>query len=373
MLVLALPMEGYGGIQRYTATLVRTLVELFKEKGVRLLAIKRSSGGDGRGSARLRLGVKVGFLAKTLRNAFAWRPDLVICAHVALAPLGWLLRTLWGSEYWVIAYGIEVWGRLPRWNHRALVRSDRLVAISDFTRQQLVRRQGVPPGRTCVLPPALETEWLSKAVTWTACPRRDSRPTLLTVSRLDESERYKGHDVVLRALVQVREKVPGVLYLVVGDGNDRPRLEELTCSLGLDGSVRFLGAVSPEELTACYRDCDVFLMPSNTVLDGFAPKGEGFGIVFLEAMAYGKPVIGPNLGAPTEWIRHGEHGLLVNPEDSQGVAQALIEMLLSPKRAQEMGAAGRDWVQREYGYENFRKRVQLLFSEDAHTTSGKAS
>jgi glycosyltransferase involved in cell wall biosynthesis len=362
VLVLAPPMEGFGGIQRYTATLVHALKELFEEKDVRLLPVHLRNNGRKQGS-RLGGGVKAGFLGKVLRETAAWRPNLVVCAHVGLAPLGWLLRALWNHQYWVVAYGIEVWGKLPKWNHQALVRSDRLVAISAFTREQLIRRQGVLPERTCLLPPTLETEWLSRAVMCTAHPRQDRRPTLLTVSRLDETERYKGHDVVLRALLEVREKVPGVLYIAVGDGNDRPRLEKLACSLGLGNSVRFAGAVSFEKLMTYYRDCDVFLMPSNTVLDESPPKGEGFGIVFLEAMACGKPVVGPNFGAPSEFICHEKHGLLVNPEDSGDVARALITLLTSPNRAQEMGAAGRDWVQREYCYEQFCKRVRLLFRE----------
>jgi phosphatidyl-myo-inositol dimannoside synthase len=355
-------MESFGGIQRYTATFVRAMKELFEEKDVRFLAVQAREKGEGQGS-RLGGGVKASFLGKALRETAAWRPDLVVCAHVGLAPLGWLLRALWSHQYWVVAYGIEVWGKLPKLKRRALVRSDRLVAISAFTREQLIRRQGVLPERTYLLPPTLETEWLSRAVTRAANPRQERRPTLLTVSRLNETERYKGHDVVLRALLEAREKVPGVLYVVVGDGDDRPRLEKLTKSLGLGNSVRFVGGVSFEELMTYYRDCDVFLMPSNTVLDESAPKGEGFGIVFLEAMAYGKPVIGPNFGAPSEFICDGKHGLLVNPEDSGDVARALIDLLTSPKRAQEMGAAGRDWVQREYCYEQFCKRVRLLFGE----------
>jgi len=104
-------------------------------------------------------------------------------------------------------------------------------------------------------------------------------------------------------------------------------------------------------------------MPARTELDAQVPRGEGFGIVFLEAMAHGKPVVGPRVGAPAEFIRSGEHGLLVDPTDSREVAEAIIELLEDPARARRMGDAAREWVVREFSFDRFCERLRGALQE----------
>jgi len=135
-------------------------------------------------------------------------------------------------------------------------------------------------------------------------------------------------------------------------------LFELARDLGIGDSVQFAGAVSPEELNVCYDRCCIFAMPARTDLDERAPRGEGFGIVFLEAMAHGKPVVGPRVGAPAEFIRSGEHGLLVDPVNPGEIAAALVELLEDPARARRMGAAGKEWVAREFSFDRFCERLR---------------
>jgi phosphatidyl-myo-inositol dimannoside synthase len=144
----------------------------------------------------------------------------------------------------------------------------------------------------------------------------------------------------------------------VGDGDDRSRLESRARDLEIAGSVRFAGSVSPEELAVCYDRCRIFAMPARTDLDGSVPRGEGFGIVFLEAMARGKPVVGPRMGAPAEFISSGVHGLLVDPTDPREVADALVELLADPARARRMGNAAKEWVSLEFSFERFCERVR---------------
>jgi phosphatidyl-myo-inositol dimannoside synthase len=98
-------------------------------------------------------------------------------------------------------------------------------------------------------------------------------------------------------------------------------------------------------------------MPARTELDAREPRGEGFGIVYLEAMAHSKAVVGPRVGAPAEFIRGGEHGLLVDPANAVEVANALIELLEDPERARRMGEAARKFVTREFSFESFCKRL----------------
>ena len=371
VLVLAPSLEVTGGIQRHTKTLIRALRELLGEKAVHALTLepKRRKSKRGKGKAApgstsgIGAGAKALFICRALWGTIAWRPDLVIAAHVGFAPLAWLLGALSRCRYWVFAHGIEVWGALTRSKRSALVRSTRIIAVSDFTRRRLVERQLVSEDRALILPNAAENPPSPQTDLRASLLAGQGRRVVLTVSRLASAERYKGHDVLLQALVYVRHKVPDVLYLVVGEGDDRVRLEEQAQQLNLGNSVRFLGEVSDEMLAACYDLCEVFAMPSRTELNGSVPKGEGFGIVYLEAMMRGKPVIGPNYGAPTEFIRHGEHGLLVNPEDPEAVAAALVELLDSPQRARRMGEAAREWVMGEYSYLRFVERLGTLLRE----------
>jgi glycosyltransferase involved in cell wall biosynthesis len=262
--------------------------------------------------------------------------------------------------YWVVVHGIEAWRVLQAWKRQSLVQADRIVATSAFNGEQVIARQRTNPDRLVRLPCVLDEGLLRVAPAdervrrWTPCGGR----IILTVARLAAAEQYKGHDIVLRALPRVIERVPNLTYLIVGDGDDRARLKAMAERLKLRDHVVFTGRVSDEELAACYRACEVFVLPARTVLDERDPKGEGFGIVFLEAMAFGKPVIGPNYGAPVELIRHGEHGLLVQPEDPAAVTEALMRLLNSPGEARRMGESASQWVRQEFSYESFCRRLR---------------
>ena len=309
------------------------------------------------------------FTCRALREAVRFRPDLIVCCHVGLAPVGWLVHVAMGRPYWVIAYGIDVWCRLPIVKKKALQRAAKILSLSDFTGKQVVKLHGVAGERALTLTPCIAQEdWLTlrPAEGPLAGLGLEGCRVILTVARLAASERYKGHDVVLRSLPSVIERVPNLKYLIVGDGDDRPRLEKLVQDLRLQSHVLFLGEVRDDALlAACYRACDVFILPARTVIDDRDPKGEGFGIVYLEAMTFGKPVIVPNYGAPADIIRHGQHGLLVDPEDSEAIAASLTDLLTHPDVAREMGRAGSDWVKQHYSYNSFCGRLRELLAASA--------
>jgi phosphatidylinositol alpha-1,6-mannosyltransferase len=159
-------------------------------------------------------------------------------------------------------------------------------------------------------------------------------------------------------LPSVIAEEPRVAYVIVGDGDDRLRLESLARELGVSDHVVFTGEINDSELVALYQRGEVFVLPARTVLDSRNPKGEGFGIVFLEAMAFGKPVVGPKYGAPAEIIRDGQTGFLVDPEDPASVAGALSTLLANPAVALAMGKAGRNYVTANYSYGAFRDKLR---------------
>lgn len=301
---------------------------------------------------------KLPLALRALRLGLARHP-IVIAAHPNLVALVLTMKALAPQlKSIVLTHGIEVWKPLDYVRQQGLRRADLVLAPSADTARKLVNVQGVPVERVRHLPWGLDPDFLR--VTSEQGEFQDLTPPLpkgrlvLTVGRLAANERYKGVDILIESLPRVLSRVPDLHLVVVGDGDDRARLEELAKAKDLAGRVHFLGHLSEHELVTCYRRCTLFAMPS---------RGEGFGLVYLEAMALGKPVVGPNYGAPAEFIRNNEHGLLVDPQDSEAVARALIELLTSPERALRMGQAARDWVTAEYSFDRFRDRFCRLLSD----------
>ncbi|MGC2333184.1 MAG: glycosyltransferase family 4 protein, partial [Candidatus Acidiferrales bacterium] len=351
-------LKSIGGVQNYIRTLVDALNVVLGNDRVRVVTVAGDPEVRGDGNLALRESVKFRFLASAVANAVSWSPDLILCAHVGLAPAARLIQKVTRAPYWLVLYGIEVWGDLPTAKLKALREAQRYVAITRFTLDATTARHNLKEPRASILPPTLLKSRPEVSDPNYVASKDSARPTVLTVGRIVASERYKGHDAILDVWPEVLRRVPDAQYLIVGSGDDRPRLEGRTREMGIAASVRFAGSVSPEELEVCYDRCSVFAMPARTELDARAPRGEGFGIVFLEAMAHGKPVIGPRVGAPAEFIRSGEHGLLVDPDKPREIAQALIELLEDPVRARRMGEAGKEWVGREFTFERFCERLR---------------
>jgi len=358
VLVLAPPLQAVGGIQNYVQTLFAALQNVLGEDGVKIVAVSGEPQRRNDGSFALGPFVKVRFLAAALAAAVSWSPDLIICAHIGVAPAGRIIQRLTRIPYWVILYGIEVWGELSPAKQKALRAAQRLVSITRFTLDATIARHSLGNPRALILPPTLPKEKAPLPATALTFSDDSRQPMVLTVGRVASSERYKGHDVMLEAWPIVLSRVPDAVYWIVGGGDDLARLEAKAGELGIAASVRFAGSVSPEELAVCYHRCCVFAMPARTELDARTPRGEGFGIVYLEAMARGKPVVGPRVGAPAEFIRDGEHGLLVDPASASEVAEALIELLANPERARRMGEAARRFVTSEFSFESFCRRLQ---------------
>lgn len=185
----------------------------------------------------------------------------------------------------------------------------------------------------------------------------DQARVILTVGRLTPR---KGIDTVIRALPKVIHQVPNAVYMVVGEGEDRSRLEALAREMGVSDHVLFEGAVPFSQLPTTYNLCDVFVTPSRSA----PPSVEGFGIVFLEANACGKPVIGARSGGIPDAIVDGETGLLVEPDDEEGLTEALVSLLSDPARCQALGQAGRTRVEQAYTWDVAHDHLFRAMSED---------
>lgn len=287
--------------------------------------------------------------------AAAPRTQVAYIAHPNLAPLGALLKLARPTARYVVAtHGVEAWGTLPMLPRMGLRLASAVTAPSRFTAQQAVEAQRLSPGKVRLLPWALHPAFLTVdgAVTRLK-PSLPSGKILLTVARLAASERQKGMDTVIQALPGVLRVVPDTYYVIAGDGDDRPRLERMAKDVGVSDRVLFAGARSDEELAGYYAACDVFVMPS---------RQEGFGLVFLEAMAFGKPTIGGNCGGIPEVVADGETGFLVNYGDVDALADRIVALLRDPELCRRLGDAGRRRVASSYTFEQFSGGLTRLLT-----------
>lgn len=250
------------------------------------------------------------------------------------------------ARYLIPLLGIEVWRPLSLDRRKALANATVKFAISRHTLDRALPFCPDLAG-TAVLPLALEEREPAGAPD-AAVLERAGEGFFLIVGRMASGERYKGHDQLLAAL-------PGGARLVVaGDGDDRPRLETKAGELGVADRVFFTGFVSEATLAELYRRCAALVMPS---------RGEGFGLVYLEAMRAGKPCVAARRSAAEEIVVDGETGLLVDPDDPRQLARCLADLLGCPPGARRMGVAGRERWQREFGADRFRERLTPLLEE----------
>lgn len=248
------------------------------------------------------------------------RPNHVYCGHINLAAVvGQLCRTL-KIPYTVLTYGKEVWYELPPKDQKALTAASKIWTISRYSRDLACEANGIPREKFEMLPCVVDGSVFTpgpKPDELIERYRLENSRVLTTVARLWKGDIYKGVDVTIRALPKIAKVIPDVKYVVIGRGDDQPRLAQLAKALGVADRVVFAGFVPDEALIDHYRLADVYVMPSK----------EGFGIVYLEAMACGIPVIAGDDDGSADPVQDGRVGWQVPHRDPEAVAAACIEAL----------------------------------------------
>jgi phosphatidylinositol alpha-1,6-mannosyltransferase len=261
----------------------------------------------------------------TLFSAF-W---LVPAAHACRLPVVFYIH----AEEVCGAAPSRLDGNAPK---LALPKGAAVIAVSRFTRDMVVGL-GVEPERVHLIPNGVDTRRFSPGPKDPALVARyglEGKRVLMTLARLDER---KGQDRLLQALPAILRERPDTVYVIAGAGKMRERLERLAADLKVSGQVVFTGGVADEELAAHYRLCDVYAMPNRTLESG---DSEGFGLVFLEAGACARPVIGGKAGGVPDAVEDGRTGLLVDGNSVDEIARAAITLLGDAALAQRMGEAG---------------------------------
>lgn len=324
-----------GGIQVYSIFLLQALQDLYPEANYDVFLkydkhnLKQQQNLQFLTSTRFhyfgqfaKLLQTILFATKIIILAIFQRPTIVISTHVNYATACYILKLLTGVPYWVVAHGLEVWDIENKITKLALQKADKIISVSNYTRQRLLEDTNIDSEKIVLLPNTFDAgqfkinpkpPYLLKRHNLT-----DEQPVILTVTRMGRMAKYKGYDQILHALIKVRLHVPNVHFILAGKGDDVPRIKALVTSLNLQDCVTIAGFVPDEELCAYYNLCDVFALPS---------KGEGFGIVYLEALACGKPVLAGNQDGSIDPLAEGKLGCLVDPDNVEEIADNLIQIL----------------------------------------------
>jgi phosphatidylinositol alpha-1,6-mannosyltransferase len=285
-----------------------------------------------------------------VREAIAFRPEAILSAHIVMSPGASLIQRLLRTPVIQYFHGKEI-GVRPALAGFAARHADASIAVSNYTKG-LVIEAGGPEERIHLIHPGVDLPQAPPQV------ERERRPTVLTIARMED--RYKGHDVMVRAMSLVAARVPGAQWIVIGDGPLRAAIAELAASAGLgEDVIRFLGAVSDEERDQWLYRAHVFAMPSRKPAGGFA--GEGFGIVYLEAAAHGCPAVAGGVGGAVDAVVDGVTGVLTDPEDHIAVGNTLVELLEDRERCRRMGEAGARRAE-EFAWPRTAERVSRLLT-----------
>lgn len=286
---------------------------------------------------------------------------LLIFGHVRLLPLIDRLPESPKISRWVWTHGVDAWGKTVRHWMPRLNQLDNIVAVSEYTAGH--ERQEGAATRVSVVLNSIDTERFTPTTT----PEKIRRDEILICSRLCAAEKYKGHEVLFEAL-PIAEKLLGrrLKLRIIGTGDDELRLRQRAKELNVAERVLFCGRVTDEELLEAYRHCGVFAMPSRAEYrpdtDDWA--GEGFGLVYVEAEACGRPVVASSEGGAPETILHERTGLLADPRCPRANAEAIARILSDDAWADELGRAGRAHAVEHFSFESFKRRIREAAAAD---------
>jgi glycosyltransferase involved in cell wall biosynthesis len=272
------------------------------------------------------------------------RYDVVLCGHINLLPFAVMASRLLRAKHVLLIYGIDAWRPTGRQlSDRLVTCTDLVISISRFTKQRFLSWSTIEDHQVRLLPNAIHLEEYGVGEKPHYLEQRyglEGKKVLMTLARLQQNEQQKGIDEMLEVLSELLAEEDNLIYLIAGDGDDKQRLMRKAVSLGLDNHVVFAGRVPETEKSDHYRLADVFVMPG---------RQEGFGFVFLEAMASGIPVVASSLDGSREAVLDGELGDLADPDDREALKAAIHRALCRPRQIPD-GLAF-------FSYEKFRERL----------------
>jgi phosphatidylinositol alpha-1,6-mannosyltransferase len=268
---------------------------------------------------------RIKFIAEAIK--LGRQCDTVILSHINMAVVGLAIKLLNPKcKVMLIAHGIEVWRPVTFLKRAFLKQCDKIICVSEFTRTEVIRWHNTDPGKCVILNNAIDpfmklpvelVKPLPLLERYGLTPDND---ILFTLTRLANTEQYKGYDQVIRSIGKLKTKFPEIRYVLAGqyDEEEKQRINNLITQHKAEGLVILSGFINEEELTDHFLMADLFILPS---------KKEGFGIVFIEALACGLPVICGNTDGSLDAVKHGKLGTAINPDNTDELELAVLNHL----------------------------------------------
>ncbi|MEJ7827175.1 MAG: glycosyltransferase family 4 protein, partial [Segetibacter sp.] len=350
-----------GGIEKFNRAFLKALTEL-EEEGISSSSMSlHDKGSDANYFSSNRYspfkGKVFSFIVHVIKAAAHY--DTIVVGHINLALPAIAVKKLYPSKKMIlIAHGIEVWDNLKGAKKQLLGHVDEIFAVSNFTKQKLIEVQGIAPAKIKILQNTVDPYF--KTPTYFGKPDylkkrygiHNGEKVIYTITRMSSLEQYKGYDKVLEILPKLRTIYPDIKYIIAGkaDEVEKARVEKIVEQNQLQENVILAGFIAEDEVADHFKLADVFVMPSSK---------EGFGIVFLEAMACGVPVIGGNIDGTVDALQNGKLGVLVDPSKADEIHQG-IKLQLDKKYKAEDSAKLQNDVLASFSFKNYKKRLHEI-------------
>ena len=363
-----------GGIQAYLLSVIQAVRALRPQARITVLSMRDveipneaksipgiefhcTGGANG-------LATRVRFCFKAVVLCLLNRPDILMVGHVHFCSIAYFLKLFLRIPYYSFGYGLDIWGDRSWFFRHSLNSSRKVITISNYTAGRIQSDQHTRADLIEILPCTFDSNrFIPKPRPSYLVERYGIRPDqmiILMVCRLASAERYKGYDILIEAIPKLLPSFPNVRFLIAGKGADFQRVSDRITEAGLSETIQLLGFVPDDELCDLYNLCDVFAMPS---------KGEGFGIVFVEALACGKPVLAGNRDGSKDAVLQGEVGALVDPEIEAEIVETLRLLLngTHPNPHLRDGAYLRKRVIETFGFPAFVQQLgRILDTPEEH-------
>lgn len=303
---------------------------------------------------------RISFVLKAISKSAM--PDVIILSHVNLAVIGLFTKLVNPKcKVWLIAHGIEVWRPLSFLKKYLLNRCDKVICVSNFTREQMIIKHNVSADICSVLNNAIDS-FMKLPAGFEKPPHlvaryklKTDQPIIFTLTRLASTEQYKGYEHVIEVISNIKKRFPGIKYILSGkyDAKEELRIKKLIAQYDVAEQVILTGFIEEDELVDHFLLADLFVLPS---------KKEGFGIVFIEALACGLPVVCGNADGSIDAIRNGELGHAINADDPSELKEYITAYFEAP-----LTTLKRKHLQEQcllhFNETDYMQKLQLLLNE----------
>jgi len=290
--------------------------------------------------------------------------DIIHCGQVLSSGItGWTMKKLFGIPYIIYVYGSETYRFsekpfLMKCIKSFLENAEKIIPNSRFTMEEFLEI-GIPEEKFNVITPGVDTSRFFPMDKNKALIKQydlKDKFVLLTVARLDER---KGHDYVIRAVAELRNKHPKIRYIIVGKGREEKSLRNLVKESGVINQVIFAGYVPDDDLPKYYNLSNLFILLNRQSIENEQLKGdyEGFGIVFLEASACGKPVIAGNFGGIYDAVDDQKSGFIIDGTDLKPIIDTIEPLISEPALRKRIGNYGLERARNYFDWKIISKKV----------------